>query len=299
MKSFLGSVDFVQLGVALQPTVEQEASAMVEGEAIAQQQATQGKRSTVTGNLLAAPVDCTREQPHYMKLVRHNQGVLEEAADEVSKWLAEVHHHEADVVTSRNVLQAVLQFGGAPALDDFHQATAFVVDQDRDKFAKAEGGVSTKEVFIDADHFGPGVEPHPAFELELLIEGSIEKSSRATERPADRLQIRKRFTGPKHRPLEALGKARPLVNARNRLGEWLCAGFAAEAPLADVQHHLSVANRRVSNPGDSMVVNRPRRCGAARADLNGRSLSDLEMGVVVPGEKPASGQFQFGQQDAA
>src|SRR5260370_37486401 len=234
MKSFLGPVDVVQLGMALEPAVEQETSAMVEGEAIAQQQATQGKRSPVAGNLLAAPVDCTREQPHHMKLVRHNQGVLEEAADEVSKWLAEVHHHEAGVVTSRNVLQAVLQFGGCPALGDFHQHTAFVLDQDRDKFAKAEGGVSTKEVFIDADHFRPGVEPHPAFELELLIEGSIEKSSRATERPADRLQIRKRFTSPKHRPLEAFGEAGSFANARNRLGEWLCARVAAEAPLADV-----------------------------------------------------------------
>ena len=57
--------------------------------------------------------------------------------------------------------------------------------------------------------------------------------------------------------------------------------FAAEAPLADVQHHLSVANRRVSNPGDSMVVNRSGRSGTARADLEGRSLSDFEMGVVV------------------
>src|SRR6266851_8002201 len=299
MKSFLGPVDFVQLGMALEPAVEQETSAMVEREAIAQQQATQRKRSTVTGNLLAASVDCAREQPHHMKLVGHNQGILEEAANEVSEWLAEVHHHEADVVTTRNVLQAVLQFGGAPPLDHFHQATAFVVDQDRNKFAEAEGGISTKEVFIDADDFGPGIEPHPAFELELPIEGSVKKSSRATERPAHRLQIRKRLTGPKHRPLEALGEARPFADARNRLGEGLCAPFAAEAPLADVQHHLSVANRRVSNPGDSMVVNHARRCGAARADLEGGSLSDFEMGVVMPGEKPASGQFQFRQQNAA
>src|SRR5216684_982145 len=294
MKSFLGPVDFVQLGMALEPAVEQETSAMVEREAIAQQQATQRKRSTVTGNLLAASVDCAREQSHHMKLVGHNQGILEEAADEVSKWLAEVHHHEADVVTSRNVLQAVLQFGGAPALDDFHQATAFVVDQDRDKFAKAEGRVSTKEVLIDADHFGPRIEPHPAFELELLIEGSVEKSSRATERPADRLQIRKRFTGPKHRPLEALGKARPLVNARNRLGEWLCAGFAAEAPLADVQHHLSVATRRVPNRVESGGVIGARRCGAAWVDLSGGSGRGREMGMVVWGEKAAFGQLEFG-----
>src|SRR5260370_32172699 len=107
MKSFLGPVDVVQLGMALEPAVEQETSAMVEGEAIAQQQATQGKRSTVTGNLLAASVDCTREQPHHMKLVGHNQGILEEAADEVSEWLAEVHHHQTDVRTTRNGLQAL------------------------------------------------------------------------------------------------------------------------------------------------------------------------------------------------
>src|SRR6266851_186383 len=216
-----------------------------------------------------------------MELVPHNQGVLEEAADEISEWLAEGPSPRSGRGDDQECTAGCIQFGGAPPLDHFHQATAFVVDQDRNKFAEAEGGISTKEVFIDADDFGPGIEPHPAFELELPIEGSVKKSSRATERPAHRLQIRKRLTGPKHRPLEALGEARPFADARNRLGEGLCAPFAAEAPLADVQHHLSVANRRVSNPGDSMVVNRPRRCGAARADLNGRSLSDLEMGVVV------------------
>src|SRR5712692_529855 len=43
----------------------------------------------VTGNLLAASVDCNREQSDHMELVPHNQGVLEEAADEISEWLAE------------------------------------------------------------------------------------------------------------------------------------------------------------------------------------------------------------------
>ena len=162
-----------------------------------------------------------------MELVPHNQGVLEEAADEISEWLAEGPSPRSGRGDDQECTAGCIQFGGAPPLDHFHQATAFVVDQDRNKFAEAEGGISTKEVFIDADDFGPGIEPHPAFELELPIEGSVKKSSRATERPAHRLQIRKRLTGPKHRPLEALGEARPFADARNRLGEGLCAPFCS------------------------------------------------------------------------
>ena len=83
---------------------------------------------------------------------------------------------------TRNVLQAVLELGGSFPLDDLHHSPAFVVDQETDKFAEAEGKFRTEEVFIDADDFGPGVESHSALELQLLIECSVNKTSGATER---------------------------------------------------------------------------------------------------------------------
>jgi len=57
MKGFLHSINFVQLRVQLQPPIEQKAAAMVELEAVAEQQTTHWKGAAIAGDFLPAAVD--------------------------------------------------------------------------------------------------------------------------------------------------------------------------------------------------------------------------------------------------
>lgn len=123
----------------------------------------------VAGDGDAVAADGRVKQPEHVKLVSDHDRVFKESLGEVLVGVGQVAHHRLDVLRTSQALKTVIQVVGGFAVDELEHTAVFEVGDDGDKPPVAST-IAAKEVLIEPDVLGEGIEAGAAASLQLSVE---------------------------------------------------------------------------------------------------------------------------------